>query len=141
MSVSRAIIIGGGLHGMSTAIHLRLKGLQVTLVEKNTTGRHASSVNAGGVRQLRRDVAEIPLAVAALDRWNDLTPLLGHYADLCGFSPAWGRWRWPRTTPICAGSRTAPPKSAPWAGRTRKSSTAPNCAAWCRRWRSIASAA
>ena len=91
MNVSRAIVIGGGLHGMSTAIHLRMKGVQVTLVEKNTTGRHASSVNAGGVRQLRRDVAEIPLAVAALDRWNDLTPLLGHYAKLCGFVPGVGQ--------------------------------------------------
>ena len=89
--MTRAIIIGGGLHGMSAAIHLALKGVQTILVEKNITGRHASGVNAGGVRRLRRHVAEIPLVVAALERWMNLSSLLGEHAPLCGFVPGVGQ--------------------------------------------------
>jgi sarcosine oxidase subunit beta len=80
-----AIVIGAGLHGTSTAIHLALKGLRPLVIEKNTVGRHASSVNAGGVRQLRRHPAEIPLSVAAMDRWFNLQELLGQYAPMCEF--------------------------------------------------------
>ncbi|HSU05088.1 MAG TPA: FAD-binding oxidoreductase [Acetobacteraceae bacterium] len=80
-----AIVIGGGLHGLSTAVHLALKGLHPIVIEKNTVGRHASSVNAGGVRQLRRHPAEIPLSVAAMDRWMNLGELLGEHAPLCEF--------------------------------------------------------
>jgi glycine/D-amino acid oxidase-like deaminating enzyme len=84
-SARDAIVIGGGLHGTSTAIHLALKGLQPVVIEKNTVGRHASSVNAGGVRQLRRHPAEIPLSVAAMERWFNLDDLLGRYASMCEF--------------------------------------------------------
>jgi sarcosine oxidase subunit beta len=82
---SDAIVIGGGLHGTCTAIHLALKGLHPLVIEKNTVGRHASSVNAGGVRQLRRHPAEIPLSIAAMDRWFNLGELLGKYAPICEF--------------------------------------------------------
>ncbi|MGH7121168.1 MAG: NAD(P)/FAD-dependent oxidoreductase [Acetobacteraceae bacterium] len=80
-----AIVVGGGLHGTSTAMHLALKGWRPIVIEKNSVGRHASSVNAGGVRQLRRHPAEIPLSVAAMDRWMNLEALLGQYAPMCGF--------------------------------------------------------
>ena len=62
-----AIIIGGGIHGCSTALHLCLRGLRPVLIEKDYAGRHASGVNAGGVRQLARDVAEIPLSIRSMD--------------------------------------------------------------------------
>ncbi len=80
-----AIVIGGGLHGTSTAMHLALKGMRPIVIEKNSVGRHASGVNAGGVRQLLRDPAEIPLSMAAMDRWLDLESLLGRYAAMCEF--------------------------------------------------------
>ena len=51
------VVIGGGIHGCSTALHLALRGLKPILVEKDYAGRHASGVNAGGVRQLARDLA------------------------------------------------------------------------------------
>ena len=82
---SDAVVIGGGLHGTCTAIHLALKGLRPIVIEKNSVGRHASSVNAGGVRQLRRHPAEIPLSVAAMDRWFNLGELLGKHAPMCEF--------------------------------------------------------
>jgi sarcosine oxidase subunit beta len=81
-----AIVVGGGLHGCCTALHLAKKRLSVLVIEKNTVGRHASGVNAGGVRRLVRDVAELPLSMAAMDRWFDLESLLGpELASTCHF--------------------------------------------------------
>ena len=77
------VVIGGGLHGCSTALHLALRGLKPILVEKDYAGRHASGVNAGGVRQLARDFAEIPLSVSSMEIWEHIEELLG---DDCGFS-------------------------------------------------------
>jgi sarcosine oxidase subunit beta len=77
-----AIVIGGGIHGCSTALHLCLRGLRPVLIEKDYAGRHASGVNAGGVRQLARDVAEIPLSIRSMAIWEDLQELVG---DACGF--------------------------------------------------------
>ena len=77
-----AIVIGGGLHGCSTALHLALRGLKPLVIEKDYAGRHASGVNAGGVRQLARNLAEVPLAVASMELWERIEDLVG---DTCGF--------------------------------------------------------
>ena len=76
------VVIGGGIHGCSTALHLALRGLKPILVEKDYAGRHASGVNAGGVRQLARDLAEIPLSVSSMELWERIEELVG---DDCGF--------------------------------------------------------
>ena len=76
------IVIGGGLHGFSAALHLGLRGLRVRLLEKDYPGRHASGVNAGGVRRLGRHLAEVPLSVAAMQFWHDMEAFVG---DDCGF--------------------------------------------------------
>jgi sarcosine oxidase subunit beta len=76
------IVIGGGLHGCSAALHLALRGRKVTLIEKDHVGRHASGVNAGGVRRLGRHVAEIPLSVASMEMWHRIGDLVD---DDCGF--------------------------------------------------------
>jgi len=76
------IVIGGGLHGCSSALHLARRGLRVTLLEKDHVGRHASGVNAGGVRRLGRHVAEIPLSLAAMELWHGIEGLVD---DDCGF--------------------------------------------------------
>ena len=62
-----ALIIGGGLMGSSTALHLARRGVRSLVLEKDSPGRHASGVNAGGLRRLNRHPAEIPLSVAAAD--------------------------------------------------------------------------
>jgi sarcosine oxidase, subunit beta len=76
------IVIGGGIHGCSTALHLCLRGLKPLLIEKDYAGRHASGVNAGGVRQLARHVAEVPLSVASMELWERIADLVD---DPCGF--------------------------------------------------------
>jgi sarcosine oxidase subunit beta len=76
------LIIGGGIHGCSTALHLALRGLKPILIEKDYCGRHASGVNAGGVRQLARHLAEIPMSVASMELWERIESLVD---DNCGF--------------------------------------------------------
>ena len=76
------IIVGGGLHGSSAAIHLTRKGMRVQVIEKRFPGRFASGVNAGGVRRLGRHPAEIPLSVAAMEFWHKIRSFIGHD---CGF--------------------------------------------------------
>lgn len=76
------IVIGGGIHGCSTALHLALRGVKAILVEKDYAGRHASGVNAGGVRQLARHIAEIPLSISSMEIWERIEDLVG---DDCGF--------------------------------------------------------
>ena len=77
-----AVIVGAGLHGCSTALHLARAGIKPVVLEQAHPGRHASGVNAGGVRRLGRHPAEIPLSVAAMDIWLDIAALVG--SD-CGF--------------------------------------------------------
>jgi sarcosine oxidase subunit beta len=76
------IVIGGGLHGCSAALHLARRGAQVLVLEKDYVARHASGVNAGGVRRLGRDPAEIPLSVASMELWHRIHDLVD---DDCGF--------------------------------------------------------
>jgi sarcosine oxidase subunit beta len=76
------IVIGGGIHGCSTALHLALRGMKPLVIEKDYAGRHASGVNAGGVRQLARHVAEVPLSVASMELWERIGDLVD---DDCGF--------------------------------------------------------
>ena len=77
-----AIIIGGGIHGCSAALQLARAGLKPLVLEQAYPGRHASGVNAGGVRRLGRHDAEIPLAMASMALWHDIQTLVD--AD-CGF--------------------------------------------------------
>jgi glycine/D-amino acid oxidase-like deaminating enzyme len=76
------IVLGGGLHGCSAALHLARRGAKVIVLEKDHVGRHASGVNAGGVRRLGRHPAEIPLSVASLELWLRIGDVVD---DDCGF--------------------------------------------------------
>ena len=80
--VADVVVIGGGLHGCSSALHLARAGAKVIVVEKDHVARHASGVNAGGVRRLNRHMAEVPLSVESLKLWQSIEDLVG---DGCGF--------------------------------------------------------
>lgn len=73
-------IIGGGIHGCSTAYHLARRGVRVVVLEADYCARHASGVNAGGVRTLGRKIEEIPLSLASSQMWHTLSKTLGHDA-------------------------------------------------------------
>lgn len=76
------IIIGAGIHGCSSALHLARAGFKPLVLEQSYPARHASGVNAGGVRRLGRHFAEIPLSIAAMSIWHNIEELVN---DDCGF--------------------------------------------------------
>lgn len=84
MKSADVLIIGGGIAGCSTAVHLSRRRKSVILLERDVAGGQASGVNAGGVRQLLRDLREIPLSLASQKLWYQIESLVG--SD-CGFRP------------------------------------------------------
>lgn len=79
-----ALIVGAGMQGCSVAIFLARASWKVIVVEKNVAGRHASGVNAGGLRLLMRDWQEYPLSELAITHWSNLSELVGvEAAKLC----------------------------------------------------------
>ncbi|MGN6319619.1 NAD(P)/FAD-dependent oxidoreductase [Trinickia sp.] len=79
------LVIGGGLHGASSAFHSARRGASVIVLEADYVARHSSGVNAGGVRTLGRPLPEIPLALMSRDMWHTLPELVG---DDGGFVPS-----------------------------------------------------
>jgi sarcosine oxidase, subunit beta len=79
------IVVGGGLQGLSSALQLARRGCRVRVLEADYCGRHASGVNAGGVRTLDRHLAEVPLSLAARALWHRLHELVD---EDVGFVPS-----------------------------------------------------
>lgn len=77
-----AVVIGGGLHGLSAALHIARRGRRTVVLERAWSGRHASGASAAGVRTLGRAVEELPLAVEASRYWHAIADLVG---DHCGY--------------------------------------------------------
>lgn len=75
-------VVGGGLHGLSAALHLARIGRSVCVIERRWTGRHASGATAAGVRTLNRDLAEVPISLEAMAMWHRIAEIVG---DDCGF--------------------------------------------------------
>lgn len=80
--VRDTIVIGGGLHGLSAALHLARAGKRVVILEQSWLGRHASGATAAGVRTLNRALEELPISLEAMQMWHNMTAIVG--SD-CGF--------------------------------------------------------
>lgn len=78
---SDVLIVGGGLMGFSTALQLAMRRVRCVVLDKDSPGRHASGVNAGGLRQLNRHPAEIPLSVASAEMWQHIESLVDSDCD------------------------------------------------------------
>ena len=78
---SDVLIIGGGLMGFSSALQLAMRGTRCIVLDKDSPGRHASGVNAGGLRQLNRHPAEIPLSVASAEMWRNVDTMVDSSCD------------------------------------------------------------
>ncbi len=65
-------IIGGGIAGISTALELAERGLDVVVLEKGEVAAEQSSRNWGWCRQMGRDPREIPLIRISLDLWDGM---------------------------------------------------------------------
>ncbi len=73
--MNRALIIGGGVVGLTTALELRQRGLSVTLLEKSRVGTGASGA-AGGIlsplQPWRSETAVAELCALSLSRYRCL---------------------------------------------------------------------
>lgn len=74
---TEVVIVGGGIVGCSTALHLRLRGVPCVVIEQGQTGAAASGVNFGGVRRNGRALEELPIAARAFEVWRRMATLLG----------------------------------------------------------------
>lgn len=72
-----AVVIGGGVAGISTALELAERGLDVVVVEKGEIAAEQSSRNWGWCRQMGRDPREIPLIQVSLDLWDGMNARVG----------------------------------------------------------------
>ena len=72
-----AVVIGAGIAGISTALALQARGLDVVVVEKGEVAAEQSSRNWGWCRQMGRDVREIPLIKISLDLWRGMNARIG----------------------------------------------------------------
>ena len=70
-------IIGGGVIGVSTALELAERGIDVVLLEKGEIAAEQSSRNWGWCRQMGRDPREIPLILESLDLWRGMDARIG----------------------------------------------------------------
>lgn len=88
-----AVVIGGGIVGVSTAYFLAKRGLSVAILEKGYIGAEQSSRNWGRGRQQNRDARELPLASKSLDLWERFAAASGedagfHRCGLLAWAPA-----------------------------------------------------
>ena len=72
-----AVVIGGGIIGVSTAYFLARRGMSVAVLEKGYIGGEQSSRNWGWCRQQNRDVRELPLSALSLRLWEEMTAEIG----------------------------------------------------------------
>jgi glycine/D-amino acid oxidase-like deaminating enzyme len=71
------VVVGGGIIGVSAALHLAKKGVSVTLCEKGRIAGEQSSRNWGWCRTMGRDSAEIPLSIESLRMWAAMNQEVG----------------------------------------------------------------
>ncbi len=81
-STADALVIGGGLHGLSAALQLARRGAKVIILERRRVGRHSSGASAAGVRTLNRARAELGVSLSAMEMWHEIEELV---RDDCGF--------------------------------------------------------
>jgi sarcosine oxidase subunit beta len=74
---TEVVVIGGGISGTAAAYELARAGARVTLLEQGSLASMASGWTLAGVRQSGRHPAELPLATAAVVRWERLGEELG----------------------------------------------------------------
>ena len=72
-----AVVIGGGVMGCSTALHLAQGGMRVAVVDRGPLCREASGVNAGTLTLHMTRAALVPYAMRAWQMWMDAEKWLG----------------------------------------------------------------
>lgn len=71
------VIIGGGIVGVTAALALAERNINVVLIEKGQIGCEQSSRNLGWIRKTSRHLHDVPLAVAADKLWAEMPDRVG----------------------------------------------------------------
>ncbi len=83
-----AIVLGGGMVGVGTALHLQSRGWSVVLVDRKEPGRETSYGNAGIIQsEAVRPYADALLALFGAERtiWGSDWPVLTLAGDYAGW--------------------------------------------------------
>ena len=92
----RAVIIGGGIAGVSTACCLKDRGFEVVLLEQNENdcGEECSKVSAGGMQLLNGVVDSSTYFTTFKQMFTPASPRKFFYIDVfqCATDPLWWRW-------------------------------------------------
>ena len=78
MDRADAVVIGGGVSGLSSAYFLAKAGMDVVVVEKGLVGSEASGRNGGMISERTDEPALVPLAVESIRLWSTLDDELGY---------------------------------------------------------------
>ena len=70
-------VIGGGILGCATALHLARGGMKVVIIERDSLCRQASGVNAGTHSMQMKRAALIPYALKGWEMWEKAPQWLG----------------------------------------------------------------
>lgn len=73
---SQIAIVGAGVMGAWTALHLARRGARVTMIERTFPGAQASGVNYGNMRIQGRFLPQLPLSLRAQDIWRQAGSLI-----------------------------------------------------------------
>ena len=75
-------VIGGGINGSSTALHLAKSGLKVCVIDKDSICRGASGVNAGTLTMHMTRAKLIPFAKKGWELWMNTEKWLSNNIDV-----------------------------------------------------------
>jgi glycine/D-amino acid oxidase-like deaminating enzyme len=67
------LVIGAGVHGLSTAWHLGLEGEQALVIDKAGVGAGASGIACGVIRNNYFQPAMAELMAACVEVWDSIT--------------------------------------------------------------------
>ncbi len=79
-------IIGAGIMGLCTGLHLARAGKEVLILERGEPWREASGVNAGSLAVQNKRLPLVPLTLEAIRLWETFAELLGRDVEYvqCG---------------------------------------------------------
>ena len=79
---AEAVVVGGGVIGLSTAFHLARSGVDVVVVEQDELGSGSTCRAAGGVRAQFSDEVNVELGLRSLRAFETFREELGQEIDL-----------------------------------------------------------
>lgn len=73
-----AVVVGGGISGCTTALHLARGGMRVAVLEAGSLCRGASNANAGTLSMQIKQAALVPYSMRSWELWKTAPEWLGH---------------------------------------------------------------